>query len=271
MTTTCCTCASLLRDTKLPRDINSEKPLAFDRHLPCCGRIICAACQYKNPRFQSYCPFCQIASEDSTSALPRNGLRLPPAYTKTDGGHEKSLRTQLSDAEEAPPPPPYDSLPPTTPQHAGRQSSPPADTPDTVHHLSPDDTLASLSLAYAVAPQVLKQHNALFSDHLLSGRKFLLVPASHYSGPSLSTPPDPAEEERKTNIRRWMVATKCADYQVAELYLKGADGVLDVAVDAFRADEEWERKNPILGKGKDVSRRRKSSGVGGGSLTRQLF
>lgn len=259
---TCCTCAAFLRDTKLPRSPKSEKPLAFDRHLDCCGRIICAACQYKNPRFQSYCPFCQISSEPS--ALPQNGLRLPPAYSKTDGKSEQSLRSQLRDEQS---PPPYETLP----QRTSATGQPPTDSPDTVHHLASGDSVASLSVAYGVPTHILRQHNSLFSDHLLSGRKFLLIPASHYVGPSLSTPPDPVEEERKNRIRRWMVATKCADYQVAELYLKGADQDLEVAVDAFRADEEWERQNPLKGKGmgKGAMNRRRASAAGG-SLARQL-
>lgn len=271
---TCCTCATFLRDTKLPRSPKSEKPLAFDRHLDCCGRIICAACQYKNARFQSYCPFCQISSEPS--ALPQNGLRLPPAYSKTG---EKSLRSQLlSDQNDDQSPPAYETLTPrrTSSTTAGQ---PPGDTPDTVHHLTPADNLASLSVAYNVPTHILRQHNALYADHLLTARKFLLIPASHYSGPPLSTPPDPVEEERKTRIRRWMVATKCADYQVAELYLKGADQDLEVAVDAFRADEEWERQNPLQGKGKgkgkrgvpeQMARNRRTSGAAGGSLVGQL-
>lgn len=47
-----------------------------------------------------------------------------------------------------------------------------------------------------------------------------------------------------------MVATKCADYNVATLYLKGSDYALDLAVEAYKADEEWERNHPLQGKGK---------------------
>lgn len=114
----------------------------------------------------------------------------------------------------------------------------------------------------------------MFTDHLLSGRKFILIPASHYHGPSLSQPPDPAEEERKNKIRRWMVQTKCADYQVAELYLKGAGGDLEVAVESWRGDEEWERQNPLGGKKGDEARERRRRGKGssaaGAGLVRQL-
>jgi hypothetical protein len=274
---TCCCCASYLRDSKLPRSPTSEKPLAFDRHLDCCGRTICAACQYKNRRFETYCPFCQISSEPS--ALPQNGLRLPPAYTKTDNDPEKSLRSQV-DAPSEDAPPPYSSLlsqsqpqfPTARSTPSGANGNPPSSTPDTIHHLSPTDSLSSLSLAYNVPLPILRQHNALFTDSLLMGRKYILIPASHYTGPSLSQPPDPAEEERKNKIRRFMVQTKCSDYAVAELYLRGAQGEFEVAVESYRGDEEWERRNPLKagGKGKGKGRRKSGNGSVGGGLVGQL-
>lgn len=94
-----------------------------------------------------------------------------------------------------------------------------------------------------------------------------------------------------------MVATKCADYRVAEVYLKGVtsstmsgseagleserspngdiegreeeDQGLKEAIERFKADEEWERRNPLQDKkGKMGARRRVG---GGGSLSGQLF
>lgn len=47
-----------------------------------------------------------------------------------------------------------------------------------------------------------------------------------------------------------MVACKCAEYDVAELYLEQAGYDLSVAVERFLADEEWERRNPLEGRGK---------------------
>jgi hypothetical protein len=66
-----------------------------------------------------------------------------------------------------------------------------------------------------------------------------------------------------------MVATKCADYSVAQLYLKGSEYNLDIAVEAFKSDEEWEKNHPLEGKGKEKDRRR-SRGIGG-SLANQLL
>lgn len=45
-----------------------------------------------------------------------------------------------------------------------------------------------------------------------------------------------------------MVATKCADYNVATLYLKGSDYNLEVAIETFKADERWEKDHPMKGK-----------------------
>ncbi|KAJ4513145.1 hypothetical protein HRR83_005503 [Exophiala dermatitidis] len=256
----CCTCATLLTDVKVPYDPESEKPLLYNRRLECCSREICATCQYKNPRFQSYCPFCQISS--GPSALPKEGLRLPPSYTKTP----------FPGRAASPPPPSYNDAimlgQNPTAEQVTTTAQPPRDTEDTVHFIGGDDSLQSLSLAYKVPLPILRQHNNLYSDQLLAARKWILIPKSHYTGPPLSEPPDPEEEERKIKLRRWMVLTKCPDYSVATLYLKGSDYNLDLAVDAFRADEEWENNHPLRGNGKDHVRRRR--GIGSGSLAGQL-
>lgn len=262
----CCTCATLLQDTKVPYDPQSEKPLLYTRRLGCCGRDICALCQHKNPRFQSYCPFCQISS--GPSALPRDGLRLPPSYSKTGTG--KIGGDSVETEEDLPPA--YDESSSTLPQRReGQNTSPPEETEDTVHFVALDDSLTSLSIAYGVPVSVLRQYNNVYSDGLITARKWVLIPRSHYDGPPLSVPPDPDEEERKIKLRRWMVATKCADYGVATLYLKGSDYNLEIAVEAFKADEEWEKRNPLQeqGKGKQNDRRRSRLGRGG-SLAGQL-
>ncbi len=66
-----------------------------------------------------------------------------------------------------------------------------------------------------------------------------------------------------------MVATKCAEYNVAQLYLKGSDYNLDMAVEAFKADEEWEKNHPLDGRGKGKDKRRSRFGRGG-SISGQL-
>jgi hypothetical protein len=53
-----------------------------------------------------------------------------------------------------------------------------------------------------------------------------------------------------------MVGTKCADYNVAILYLKGSDYNLELAIEAFKADEQWEKDHPMKGNGKEKIGRR---------------
>lgn len=52
------------------------------------------------------------------------------------------------------------------------------------------------------------------------------------------------EEKRKAKIRRWMVACKVHEYDVALLYLEQAGYDLQLATDEYFADEEWERTHP---------------------------
>jgi hypothetical protein len=77
------------------------------------------------------------------------------------------------------------------------------------------------------------------------------------------------EEARKNKIRRWMVATKIADYDVAVLYLEQNSYDLAQAVSRFLEDEAWERDHPLdakrkKGKGKGVLRIGGGGGGGGG-------
>lgn len=63
---------------------------------------------------------------------------------------------------------------------------------------------------------------------------------------------------RKNKIRRWMVACKEHDYDVALMYLDGADYDLEEAVQRYKDDEEWERNNPMhKGKGKSPKKQNK--------------
>lgn len=60
------------------------------------------------------------------------------------------------------------------------------------------------------------------------------------------------EEKRKGKIRRFMTGAKVSDYDVALLYLEQAAYDLDTAMEAYFADEAWERENAgtMAGKGK---------------------
>ncbi|KAB5570683.1 hypothetical protein GE09DRAFT_1283739 [Coniochaeta sp. 2T2.1] len=256
----CCTCARLLSAVPLYSD-KTEKLLPQDRRLECCGRVICGDCLLKNTRFETYCPYCQISSAPS-SLLPQ-GLREPPSYSSLPPHPNLTLQ---STAEL---PPPYASLPPSYSQKEKdplSEKTRPAPPEPVLHFLDHNlDTLPSLSLRYAVPISDIRALNRLTSDHLLAARKTILIPPP----PSSSSTPQPAvvslspvpvegeeEEIRKNKIRRWMVATKIADYDVAVLYLEQNGYDLAGAVARFLEDEKWEAEHPMHGKkkGKGVLR-----------------
>ncbi len=146
-------------------------------------------------------PFCQVSIGPST--LPQ-GLRDPPAY---------SSPTSPTPANTVPhdQPPAYQSLP-RQPSSTSIPSHPV--TRGVVHFVHPEyDTLPSLSLQYGVPIDALRRSNGLFSDHLLAARRTIVIPAEYYHGSSLSPSPieGEVEEERKSKIRRWMVACKEAE------------------------------------------------------------
>ncbi|KAI1212977.1 uncharacterized protein F4807DRAFT_307050 [Annulohypoxylon truncatum] len=251
----CCTCATLL--SKVPRYSISEKPLPQDRELECCRRVICGHCRNTNPRFNTYCPYCQISITDTS--LPQ-GLKDPPSY-------ESSIATSSSKADSAAPPPYMPPVNQMTPDPLDEKSVPldssePAE--DTLHFLDhAHDSIASLSLRYGVPASALRRANNITSDHLILGRRTVIIPGEYYKGGvSLSPRPIEGEEEeaRKSKIRRWMVACKVHEYDVAVLYLEQAAYDLEMATEAFFADEAWERAHPVEAakRGKGVAKRANS-------------
>ncbi|TVY21824.1 hypothetical protein LARI1_G000230 [Lachnellula arida] len=264
----CATCARYLNTITPQYDAKSEKPVAQDRSLECCGRVVCADCIHRNSRFATYCPFCQISV--TPSPLPQ-GLKDPPSYTPA-----ASTSKDASDASLPTNPPAYSDELPTyasidtniTPQFPGQEkqntntNTQPAE--DVLHFLNhSEDTLPSLSLRYGVPIPALRKANNLMADHLLLARRTLLIPGEFYKGEvSLSPRPVEGEEEerRKGVIRKWMVRCKVSEYDVAVLYLENAGYDFEIAVAVFEDDERWERENPLKGKGKqkgkDAGRRR---------------
>ncbi|KAL2181672.1 uncharacterized protein P884DRAFT_281868 [Thermothelomyces heterothallicus CBS 202.75] len=276
----CCTCASLL--PAVPRvsgSSPSEKPVPDGRRLSCCGRIICGVCIHNNPRFSSYCPYCQTSGaplplSDRFEVRPRRSeaeaelqseSHHPPPYSAI----AQTIKVKHNATEPADPPPPYSPSPPTISSSTPRPSSlsqPPAidekataPTGYTIHHLRHPphphpDTLASLSLRYGIPLPVLRRHNNLPSDadYLLAARNTMLIPTAYIITPasgeaSLSPHPveDAAERERKIMIRRFMVACKEADYDAAVVYLEESGYDFEEAVARHREDAEWERRNPL--------------------------
>lgn len=96
-------------------------------------------------------------------------------------------------------------------------------------------------------PAALRRINNLTSDHLLVGRKTVLIPGEFYKGGvSLSPRPVEGEDEelRKGKIRRFMTACKVADYDFALLYMEQAGYDIDAAITAYLDDEAWELSHP---------------------------
>ncbi|CZR66125.1 uncharacterized protein PAC_16026 [Phialocephala subalpina] len=261
MEESCCTCATLLKDVLPQYDSKSEKPKALDRRLDCCGRVICGNCIADNRRFATYCPFCQVST--TPSPLPQ-GPRDPPSYTPPSS----SSKLKSSPLSQDPPSysdelPSYSSLanPHTPPPEKGQPAE------DVLHFLDHQhDSMTSLSFRYNVPIAALRKANNITSDHLLLARRTVIIPAEYYKGGvSLSPRPVEGEEEerRKGIVRRWMVACKVSEYDVALLYLQQVDYDLEAAVEAYKDDERWEKEHPmeanVKGKGKTrhgVGRRR---------------
>ncbi|KAL9056630.1 MAG: hypothetical protein Q9162_002801 [Coniocarpon cinnabarinum] len=217
------------------------------------------------------------------TSLPQ-GLRDPPGYEEAQLASQEKERKRLEDMkqqrlqdadddeqDESEQPPAYSETNESSNVNGARQAQSGSGGgvgEDTIHYLRPSDTMTSISLAYRVPLQVLRSHNNLYSDHLLSARHEIFIPASHYQGPSLSAEPVESEEERqqKARLRRFMIRTKCADYGIAEVYLRNAKDDVDTAVERWEDDERWERENPM--------RKTEPSGSGkkgfGAGLTGQL-
>ncbi|KAH7066928.1 hypothetical protein BKA63DRAFT_523415 [Paraphoma chrysanthemicola] len=233
MSEACCTCAALLSSIPPNYDEKTEKPTQFERRLDCCGRAICARCLIDNPRFAHYCPFCQIAT--GPSPLPPQGLREPPTYSPPDEPADDEL-------------PPYSA-------HSGLQPPPEKakayleNAPDVLHFVDPNnDSISSLSLRYGVPAEALRRTNKMYADHLLAARRTILIPGEYYKGGvSLSPRPLEGEEEeiKKTKLRKFMVACKVSEYDVALLYLEQANYALEQAIVSYKEDEKWEKDHPL--------------------------
>lgn len=203
MDTSCATCA---KSFDSPSKSLSEKPLLPGRYLYCCGRSICSRCLNQNKRYETYCPYCQITTEPSL--LPQ-GLKDPPAYSSDDDRPTASSRTRFDTDRDDDELPAYSSHSYTRPPPEKSSNDEPA--PDVLHFLTPNDSIHSLSLAYGVPMNALRNTNSIYSDRLLQGRRTILIPGEYYKGGvSLSPRPIEGEEQeaRKNKIRRWMVACK---------------------------------------------------------------
>ena len=309
----------------IQRKTRHDKPLQRDhqdittaRRLPCCQRLVCHQCLTNTPRFHSYCPYCQI-SASGASSIPHGGLREPPTYQSPPQsphtrpadyeGRAEEPRENDSGQEQ---PPGYDETvqEPPAGQFAPVQAAanPDISLIELTHHLTVSETVASVSLAYRISPQAIRRHNALYSDSLLPARRTLSIPLKYSCLPpstfqdsrtgdlkSLSPQPVENKEERewKAAVRRFMVKAKCADYELAECYLRQAralrnaeksndpeqegidqskDKLVQEALEMWIADNEWELAHPFDSspKSKLNANVRNLSGSGSGRIPGSL-
>lgn len=182
---------------------NGEKAIA----TPCCGRFVCRLCVRASPRYGQYCVLCQLPILDTP----------PYSAGSSSGLDEDSL------------PPGYDDATASVPRYDGRGLG--ADLKSGVygnekraagvqHYVRKDDTVSGLSLAYKVDAAVIRKANNIFADHLLQGKAWIVIPGATVS---LSTEPA-ADEEQKVRLKKFMVQTRCADYDMAKCML---DSLLD--------------------------------------------
>jgi hypothetical protein len=223
LATECCICCSTAPDLYL--DEKSGQPDASMLQYPCCNRIVCPICLDKVPRAQTYCPYCQ---DTGTSSSPRSDISW-----------SESTHAYLSTSKKID----YNDKDPEKVEE---------DAPDILHFVDPtNDTISLLSIRYGVPAAVLRHTNGIYSDHLLAARKTILISGKYHKG-GVSLNPRPVEGEevdlKKSKIRRWMVACKSADYDIALLYLEASEYRLDEAIEKFKQDEAWETANPLNGK-----------------------
>ena len=89
------------------------------------------------------------------------------------------------------------------------------DAPDVLHFVDPtNDTIDLLSIRYGVPSTVLRKTNGIYADHLLPGRRTILISGKYYKG-GVSLSPRPIDGEeieiKKNKIRRFMVACKVVE------------------------------------------------------------
>jgi LysM repeat protein len=198
----CCICAGYIWPDSLVIDEKTEKPLSSYQEYPCCSRLICRTCLEQRPQFSNYCPYCQHTGSATEKSASSASSSVYTALTQ-------SALLNISTPPQTPP-----RLAKSRPREFSEKE--PEAAPDVLHFVDPNnDTINTLSIRYGVPVTVLRQTNGIYSDRLLAGRKTILISGEYYKGGvSLSPRPVDGEEEdqRKSKIRKWMMASKVVEY-----------------------------------------------------------
>jgi hypothetical protein len=193
---TCCICAQLIPSDSPPffNEV-TEKEIAPQRY-ECCQRNVCPACLQDQPRFRSYCPYCQkpitcVRQNDTKKGEEELVVSSNSALAAnlSDGANGSGIDMSEKPKSEA--------------------------APDVLHFVDPSsDSINTLAIRYGVPAKALRTTNGIFSDHLLAARKAILIPGEyHKGGRSLSPRPVEGEEEeaRKGKVRSFQVLCKVAE------------------------------------------------------------
>ena len=171
----------------------------FSHEYNCCGRRACFECISIKPRFADYCPHCQ-----HTGALEKLNRQQGQARSRPDSYGTSSQEPTI-----------YNHLCTRDPEKLDEAVE------DVLHFVDANnDTIEILSIRYGVPVESLKRKNNLFANHLLAGRRTILIPGEFYrGGVSLSPRPIGGEEEeiKKGKVRKWQVACKVAEYVLSLL------------------------------------------------------
>ncbi|KAJ3335930.1 hypothetical protein HDU93_004059, partial [Gonapodya sp. JEL0774] len=113
-----------------------------------------------------------------------------------------------------------------------------------VHWVGPNDTLVGLSLRYNVSVESIRVANRLFTNSVFE-RGCLLIPVTNYSGPLQDVRSE--EDERKSLVKRFQIATKCVDTDECWSYMRRFDFFLEKALEEYWSDARWESDHPLNG------------------------
>lgn len=230
-------------------------------------------------RLSEWCVFCS-KSIDAVKA-PETPQASDPKTDQFIIGDEddddESRDNDNPDAETLPPYEPQASTSNAAPLEQESHPKPVEETSTNLHYISPKETLHGIALKYGLQPSHLVALNqlppAILSSQpsLLHTRSFLLLPPGVQSrAPDPHDPPDVAYY--KSVLRRFQTTAKCADPNIADIYVSSAfekkkqelefirenrlargldteqtvpeqGGELEDALEAFKLDSKWESEH----------------------------
>ncbi|CAI2179658.1 14562_t:CDS:2, partial [Funneliformis geosporum] len=146
-----------------------------------------------NPRFYTYCPFCQKVA---LTCERNNKLDNLPTY-------EEVIYNDLNNSN-------------FLKANSFNEKSNEKLSFGTIHHVKKNDTLVGLAFRYGVEIADIRKANRLFDDKIIA-RSTLIIP--NYDGPSLSEKLS-EEEENKILVKRFQIQSKCIDPIEAKFYME---------------------------------------------------